>query len=107
MVGNATPAGPKVAKERLTVMLCASMSGQKRQPQVIGQSKRPRGFPKNASDLPISWDFSTNVWQTKETMTKWLRNWDRELRIEGSNICLLMDNCRVHPTHEEIGLTNI
>ena len=77
VIGNSAAVGAKVAKERLTVMVCVSMTGEKRKLQVIGQSQKPRGFPKNVSDLPVDYDFSKNAWQTSLTMTKWLKNWDR------------------------------
>lgn len=36
--------GGKIAKERLTVLLCVSMSGEKLKPLVIGKSVKPRYF---------------------------------------------------------------
>jgi len=36
--------GGKIAKERLTVLLCVSMSGEKLKPLVIGKSVKPRCF---------------------------------------------------------------
>ena len=107
VVGNSSASGGKIAKERLTVMVCVSMAGEKRKLQVIGQSQRPRGFPRNMSDLPVDYDFSKNAWQTSLTMTKWLKSWDRELRTNNRKILLLMDNARVHPKAEDLELTNI
>ena len=36
--------GGKQAKDRITVLLCASVSGEKLQPLVIGKSRNPRSF---------------------------------------------------------------
>jgi len=47
--------GTKVSKERLTVLLCSSVLGEKPPPLVIGKSKRPRCFLKlKLKNLPTT-----------------------------------------------------
>ena len=49
-------AGGKRSKERITVSLCASMTGEKLKPLVIGKSAKPRAFNKrNINNLPVNY----------------------------------------------------
>ena len=41
------PAGVKTSKDRFTLMLCCSATGEKLQPLMIGKAAKPRAFPKN------------------------------------------------------------
>lgn len=56
--------GGKQAKERLTVLLCASASGEKLTPLVIGKAKYPRAFRAarvKVNDLPVQWKSNTKA----------------------------------------------
>jgi len=47
--------GQKYSKERLTILLAASLTGEKLQPLVIGKSKKPRCFKNiDVSNLPVA-----------------------------------------------------
>ena len=88
--------GGKKAKERITVLLCANMSGDdKRNLFVIGRSKKPRCFPKNSA-LPVEYESSANAWMTAGLFTKWVEKFDRDMRLQNRKICLLLDNCTAH-----------
>ena len=75
--------GGKLSKERLTVLFCASMTGQKEKLLVIGKSARPRAL-KNVSikDLPVIWKSNKKAWMTREIMGEWLAELDRKMGIE-------------------------
>ena len=103
--GDELPGGKKV-KDRVTVMLCANMSGSEKIPLlVIGKSKRPRSFPKDLSKLPVQYQTSKNAWMTGYIFEWWLKNWDNTLRSKKRKVCLLVDNCSAHS--KSIPLTNI
>ena len=98
--------GGKVPKERISILLCANMSGcEKKKLLVIGRSKKPRCFPRDLQTLPVDYDYSSKAWMTGIIFTRWLHNWDRELRLQKRKIILLIDNCSAHPQNVE--LTNI
>jgi predicted DNA-binding protein YlxM (UPF0122 family) len=57
--------GGKMSKERLTVLHCVSMSGEKEPLLVIGKAARPRAFKKlNVNSLPVTWKFNKKAWMT-------------------------------------------
>ena len=87
--------GMKVAKDRLTVMVCCTMTGDRQRLLVIGKSKRPRCF-KNVRTFPADYTSSKNVWMTKTIWMDWLKKWDRSLRLQQRKVALLIDNCTDH-----------
>lgn len=98
--------GGKLAKERLTVLFCASMTGQKEKLLVIGKSARPRAL-KNISikDLPVKWMSNRKAWMTGDIMGEWLIELDRKMGIEKRKILLFLDNAASHP--RELHLKNV
>lgn len=90
--------GGKLAKERLTALVCANMTGtEKRKILVIGKSKKPRCF-KNIKTLPTNYCANKRAWMTSEIFENEIRKWDKELAVKGKNILLLVDNCPAHPS---------
>ena len=56
-----------MAKERLTVMLACSQTGEKLKPLVIGKAENPRCFKNtDKSKLPVTWKFNRKSWMTRE-----------------------------------------
>ncbi|KAI6648380.1 Tigger transposable element-derived protein 4-like isoform X4 [Oopsacas minuta] len=103
--GTDLPGGKK-AKDRITVMLCANMSGTEKDPLLaIGKSKQPRSFPKVLSKLPIRYEATKNAWMTGIHLREVDKKVDSSLRMNKRNICLLADNCSAHP--KSVSLTNI
>ena len=86
----------KMAKERLTILLCASMMGEKRTPLVIGKFAKPRCF-KNKNLTGFNYHSNKNSWMTASIFTNELVLWDLELCKENRKIVLLIDNASVHP----------
>lgn len=57
--------GGKMSKERLTIMHCVSMAGNKEPLLVIGKAARPRAFRKlNVNSLPVIWKSNQKSWMT-------------------------------------------
>jgi hypothetical protein len=89
---NEKTRGTKTSKERLTILCCASMDGEKRKLLVIGKSKNPRCF-KGVKNLPVDYTANSNEWMTKEIFTEWLIKWVNEIHHD---VLLLVDNCTAH-----------
>ncbi len=50
-------------KKRIPTLLCANMDGTKKKPLlIVGESKRPRCFPKDYKKLPVMYTHSQNAW---------------------------------------------
>ena len=101
---NEKCAGGKLFKERLTVLVIASMTGEKLPPLVIGKSANQRCF-KNITNLPASYEANSQTWMTSSIFKKWLRKLDFQMRNSAKKIAMALNNCTAHPNIN--GLTNI
>ena len=105
---NASCAGKKVMKERITVMLCCNLLGtEKLRPLVIGHAKTSRSFHGiKTTNLPVDYTYNKKAWMTGELFESWIKKLDAQMRDNNCNILLLIDNA---PGHIENGLmlTNI
>ncbi|XP_023218683.1 tigger transposable element-derived protein 4-like [Centruroides sculpturatus] len=90
-------------KERVTVLCCANMSGEKERLLVIGKTKNPRCF-KGVKHLPVDYCWSVDAWMTTTIFNNWLVKWDRELKRK---IVLLVDNCPAYMSVNDAPLRNI
>jgi hypothetical protein len=98
--------GGKMSKDRLTILHCVSMAGDKEPLLVIGKSAKPRAFKKlGANSLPVDWKSNKKAWMTCQIMTEWLRQFDRKMRLQKRKILLFVDNAASHP--RDLKLTNI
>ena len=90
--------GGKIAKERLTVLLCCNAVGEFEKPIVIGKYGKPRCFGNmDIKKLPVVWKFNTKSWMTKLIMNEWLINLNNKMQRQKRNILLFMDNAKCHP----------
>lgn len=95
---NENCAGKKAAKQRLTILLCANMEGEKEDPLIIGKSKNPRCFKGNHVDkLPLEWIHNKKAWMTTEIMTRWLHAFDNKMKKQNRKVLLFLDNATSHP----------
>ncbi|KFD65021.1 hypothetical protein M514_22738 [Trichuris suis] len=97
----------KLSKERFTVLLCASATGEKLKPLVIGRSAKPRAFRNlRPDDLPVTWRLSKCAWMTAAIFEEWVRSVDRQMkRMKRRSVLLVVDNCPSHPRVKH--LTNV
>ncbi|KAL7291808.1 hypothetical protein TKK_0014589 [Trichogramma kaykai] len=84
--------GSKTCKERITVLVCASMVGEKKDFLVIGKSANPRCF-KLVKKLPVDYENNTTAWMTSKIFSNWLYEWNKQLIRK---ILPLIDNCADH-----------
>ncbi|CAI6370038.1 unnamed protein product [Macrosiphum euphorbiae] len=97
--------GGKIAKERLTVLLCVSMSGEKLKPLVIGKSVKPRCFKGiDVSKLAVEWKANSKAWMTTHIMTDWLQRLDQQMKTQNRKILLFLDNAT---SHAHLSLDNV
>ena len=95
--------GGKKSKDRLTVLVCASMAGKKASLLVIGKSISPRCFA-GVKNLPLTYIGNSKAWMTSDIFKDYLQKWNRKLVCQNRCILLIVDNCHAHP---HLSLTNI
>ncbi|XP_045167549.2 tigger transposable element-derived protein 4-like [Mercenaria mercenaria] len=99
---NVDCSGGKRSKERLTVLVCANMTGTDKLPLfVIGKSAKPRCF-KNKQTLPTKYSSNAKAWMTSEIFIAWLKDLDAALNKRRRNIALVVDNCPAHPNFKKL-----
>lgn len=97
--------GKKSAKQRVTILFCSNMNGEKENPLVIGKSKNPRCFKgAQIQKLPLEWVSNKKAWMTTEIMTSWLKNFDNKMKKQNRKVLLFLDNATSHP---KIQLENV
>jgi hypothetical protein len=96
--------GGKQSKERLTLLLCCSASGEKLTPLIIGRSEKPRCFKNQNERKRILYKSNKNAWMTANIFEKWLRILNNKFIMNNRRILLIIDNCSAHP---DIQLSNI
>lgn len=98
--------GGKLAKERLTVMLACSETGEKLKPLVIGKSENPRCFKNiKKSQLPVKWAFNKKAWMTRDIFKPWVTDINSQMKKEKRNIVMFLDNATSHS--HELKLSNV
>jgi len=88
--------GGKAAKERLTVLLTASVTGEKLPPLIIWKSLMPRCFNKSIPS-GIQWYANKSAWMTSDIFEDYLGKLNERMPQENRNIILFLDNAPVHP----------
>ena len=88
--------GGKKQKDRLTVLVGASMTGIKLPLLVIGKSKHPRCFA-GTRYLPLDYLANSKAWMTSDIFEGWLKKWSKKLKGERRSVLLVVDNCPAHP----------
>jgi hypothetical protein len=69
--------GGKFAKERLSIMLCCSATGEKLKPLIIGNAARSHAFKQNnvtPDNLPVTWKHNKKAWMTMAVFEDWLND---------------------------------
>ena len=98
-------AGGKRSKERITVALTASMTGEKLKPLVIAKSRQPRCFKGiDSSKLPVHYKFNKKSWMNSSIFEVWIKTVDRKMKRERRKILMFVDNA---PSHPKMKLENV
>ena len=94
-----------MAKQRLTVALCANLCGEKEPPLVIHTAARPRCLKNtDTSLLGVSWFSNKKAWMTCDIIRSWLNKLNEKMRLQNRKVLLFVDNA---PCHYNEKLTNV
>lgn len=97
--------GGKVAKERVTVLLCCNMEGEFEKPIVIGKFANPRCFKRlNLMSLPVTYVSNRKAWMTASIFSSWLKKFNEKMRRQDRQVILFMDNATCHT---RVNLSNV
>ena len=97
--------GGKKAKDRITLALCVSMTGEFERPLVIGRAAKPRCFKHLCLDkLPVTWKFNKKAWMTTELFNEWIGNFNKKMSAQNRKVLLMLDNA---PSHPKKDLSNV
>uniref|UniRef100_A0A4W3HV52 HTH CENPB-type domain-containing protein n=1 Tax=Callorhinchus milii TaxID=7868 RepID=A0A4W3HV52_CALMI len=97
--------GGERAGDRLTVMLCASLAGDKERPVVVGRSAEPRCFRNiGVGSLPVDYHGNRTSWLTSQVFEDYLRRFDRRLGGQSRQALLFLRNA---PSHPDLRLKNL
>lgn len=88
--------GCKQSKKRVTVLVTASLTGEKFPIYVIGKYKKPRCF-KGINELPVNYLSQKNGWMTAALFFQILKNLNQKFIVENRNVLILLDQCPSHP----------
>lgn len=89
----------KHSKERVTLLLCANMSGsEKLPPLLIGKSANPRCF-KGVTRKPVRYRFNKKAWMTAVLFEEWLNSVNAQMVTQKRKVLLFLDNCTAHAMH--------
>ena len=93
--------GGKRSKERITVALACSLTGEFDTPLVIGRAAKPHCFRNlnPATQLPVSWFSNKKAWMTMGIFTTWLENFNKKMKRRKRHALLFVDNAPSHPHH--------
>ena len=95
------PAGCKVSKKRMTVLLVANMDGHLEPMVVINKSLRPRSFKRIGNDptkLPsyIQCRANSRAWMDSLIFKEWIVAFDEKLQKENRKGLLFLDKFSCH-----------
>ena len=95
----------KRSKERLSVVLLCSGTGEMITPVVIGKSQQPRCFKNlNIDDLPVIYKANKKAWMVSSIFEESVKSLDKKIRAQ-NQVLLFLDNASSHPSSME--LTNV
>jgi DDE superfamily endonuclease/Tc5 transposase DNA-binding domain len=90
------------SKDRITLLLCCSASGEKLKPLVIGKSARPRALKSyTPGGLPCIYRSNSNAWLTRQIFEEWLQEVNETMLSAHRHICLILDNFSGHVLRRE------
>ena len=98
MKGDDCGGGEKIKRKNNSRTLCASVTGEKITPLVIGKANKPRYFKKIKTEtLPVLYRANKKAWMTSFLMEEWLNHLNRLMKRQKRKILLFLDNAPSHP----------
>ncbi|CAL1545814.1 unnamed protein product [Lymnaea stagnalis] len=94
--GQQCPTGSK-AIDRLTVMLCTNMLGEKETAVVIGNMSLSKNFKDmNIQLIPVDFKFSHKAWMSSDIFIAWLTGFNNKMALQQRHVILFLDNAYCH-----------
>ena len=87
--------GSKQQKQRITVLVGASMTGKKLPLIVVGKYEKPRFFKNDR--VPVKYHAQKSAWMTASLLEQVLVELDRSMGYKNRQVLLFVDNCSAHP----------
>ena len=85
--------GGKLPKERITILFCVNMFGEKEKLLVIGKAARTRTFKNTAvAPFPVDWRSNKKAWMTGEIVTEWLKGLNKKIMLQKTKIISFLGN---------------
>jgi hypothetical protein len=102
-------AGTKQSKDCVTVLLtCNAIGSEKLCPLFIHKYENPRALKNiDKKTLPVNYFWNSKSWMQVSIWNQYLKKLDTQMRRQGRNILLLIDNAPTHALYETTHLTNI
>ncbi|KAH7822741.1 putative tigger transposable element-derived protein 4 [Monocercomonoides exilis] len=102
--GSCSVSGIKQSKDRVSVLLAASMTGEKLCPLVIGKSKSPRCL--KGKFLPTLYNHSKKSWMNAVIFNDYVKRLNEKMSISHRKIALIVDNCAAHSA-DSVNLSHV
>ena len=102
--------GGKFVKERLSIMLCCSATGEKLKPLVIGNAARPRAFKQNIvipDNLPVTSKHNKKAWMTTAVFEDWLNQLNETMKKKKRRIILFVDSATSHVVSKKLSNAHV
>ena len=101
--------GKKISKTRITVgLLTNADASHQYKPTIIHKYRRPRCFPKSFDpDAVVDYFYNNKAWMTQREFNKIVKRFDRDRRLAGRKVILIVDNASSHLTTDQLNLTNV
>ena len=107
-INHVAAVGKKFSKDRVTLLLCCSATGEKLPPLVIGKYESPRCLRGiNHKKLPCSYKSSRNAWMTTSLWSSWLSELNSRMVLQKRHILLFVDNATSHRINAELSNTKV
>lgn len=95
---RASPSKPLIEHDRVTLGLCANISGKERMKMIfVHKSPRPRCFPEHFDPNNLVHFFSNvNAWMSSDIFTAWVMGENKRMADQDRNILVLLDDAASH-----------
>ncbi|GAU97015.1 hypothetical protein RvY_08378 [Ramazzottius varieornatus] len=99
---QAKPKGCKLRKDRITVLLTCSATGERKMPLVIGTAKNLRPFVQaglrdgRTKHLGFAYKNNKTAWMDTDIFTEYLEELNTDMILQKRYIALILDNFKAH-----------
>ena len=102
LCNQAKASGTKTLKDRVSVVFCASFTGEKLTPWVIGKAAKPRCFKGlDLNKIGVKYVNTYKSWMTSVLFNEYLKELNAQMVEQKRKILLLVDNTPLHIVQQE------